>query len=416
MTNSEQRAVLDIIAKLEERAVGGDYIFRGEPADFGKVSSGFYREYVMGTGMRWFPMGDGDIDDWSTQISKKALSWKQNDDEAEEQIFPITRAKWDNGKLSLFAPKDGRPSEEEKEAISEMQHYGGITNVIDFTLDFLIALFFACDGSDYSDRAGRVILLSQAHAKDMGEKIWTPRKVAERATPQKSIFVQPKNGYIDLKDAPKPIPIPKNLKKPILDHLKEAHGLHAKYIFSGVLGFIRSQKLHKKEVEEAFLRRAIEVCTEMKDYGLRGRARALLGEFVEAISDHKMDIKLNPKSAESYFNCAIVYSQIADIGPDFSLSKYKLPENGFRWLRLAKAHFSMAIQNNPNWVGAYIKRGLCHYLMGNSNKGMEKDFACACDINFEEASSQLLFLGFTMERDKSLQKIDLTEVSPSNAP
>ena len=33
------------------------------------------------------------------------------------------------------------------EILTELQHYGGKTNLIDFTTDYLIALFFACDGS-----------------------------------------------------------------------------------------------------------------------------------------------------------------------------------------------------------------------------------------------------------------------------
>ena len=34
----------------------------------------------------------------------------------------------------------------------ELQHYGGKTNLIDFTSDYNIALFFACDGSYNEER------------------------------------------------------------------------------------------------------------------------------------------------------------------------------------------------------------------------------------------------------------------------
>ena len=46
--------------------------------------------------------------------------------------------------------------------MAELQHYGGATNLIDFTTDYFNALFFACDGS--SDEDGRVILLQQKEA------------------------------------------------------------------------------------------------------------------------------------------------------------------------------------------------------------------------------------------------------------
>ena len=45
------------------------------------------------------------------------------------------------------------------EILTELQHFGGKTNLIDFTEDYLIAIFFACDGSH--EREGRVILLKR---------------------------------------------------------------------------------------------------------------------------------------------------------------------------------------------------------------------------------------------------------------
>ena len=42
------------------------------------------------------------------------------------------------------------------EILTEIQHYGGKTNLIDFTTDYFIALFFACDG--HHDKKGRIIL------------------------------------------------------------------------------------------------------------------------------------------------------------------------------------------------------------------------------------------------------------------
>ena len=43
------------------------------------------------------------------------------------------------------------------EILTDIQHYGGETNLIDFTRGYLIALFFACDGS--FDEDGRIITL-----------------------------------------------------------------------------------------------------------------------------------------------------------------------------------------------------------------------------------------------------------------
>ena len=48
----------------------------------------------------------------------------------------------------------------EREILSQIQHFGGDTNLIDFTTDYLIALFFACDAAMKED--GRVILLQKS--------------------------------------------------------------------------------------------------------------------------------------------------------------------------------------------------------------------------------------------------------------
>ena len=53
--------------------------------------------------------------------------------------------------------------------LTELQHYGGHTNLIDFTTDNHIALFFACDGSP--DKDGRIILLERTEEKNRNYRI-----------------------------------------------------------------------------------------------------------------------------------------------------------------------------------------------------------------------------------------------------
>ncbi|MCE2403085.1 FRG domain-containing protein [Candidatus Poribacteria bacterium] len=40
--------------------------------------------------------------------------------------------------------------------LTQLRHYGGKTNLIDFATDYLRTLFFACDGSH--DKDGRIIM------------------------------------------------------------------------------------------------------------------------------------------------------------------------------------------------------------------------------------------------------------------
>ena len=57
---------------------------------------------------------------------------------------------------SLNVPQEESDKTIDFEILTEIQHYGGKTNLIDFTTDYFIALFFACDG--HHDKEGRVIL------------------------------------------------------------------------------------------------------------------------------------------------------------------------------------------------------------------------------------------------------------------
>ena len=65
---------------------------------------------------------------------------------------------------------------------AQLQHNGGETGLIDFTTDYLIALFFACDGNPTKD--GRVILLKQDETT--GDWIKIPKNPEHRVIAQKA--------------------------------------------------------------------------------------------------------------------------------------------------------------------------------------------------------------------------------------
>ena len=78
------------------------------------------------------------------------------------------------------------------EILTEIQHYGGKTNLIDFTTDYVIALFFACDGRYEED--GRVIIQKTDEIRAM---IAHPRNPRHRVIVQKSVFIRPPRGFIE---------------------------------------------------------------------------------------------------------------------------------------------------------------------------------------------------------------------------
>ena len=160
----------------------GDFIYRGEPQHYEKVSSSLWRE------------------------CRKEIRTEQFDEAIQARILELAK---------------GYTHEEDNfEILTELQHYGGHTNLIDFTTDSHIALFFACAGS--LGNPGRIILLERSEEINKKYQIKEPRNPQNRIIAQKSVFVRPPNGYL----APKQynvINIPGLLKESILDHLQKQH-------------------------------------------------------------------------------------------------------------------------------------------------------------------------------------------------
>ena len=107
--------MFEIIQEIANLSVEGNYLFRGEPKHHCKISSTLYREcqcVFQKTGLESeFP--DFDI---------KAI---------EEEILDQVKA---------FIPRGDRALD--LSVFTQLQHYSSQTNLIDFTTDFNIALFF----------------------------------------------------------------------------------------------------------------------------------------------------------------------------------------------------------------------------------------------------------------------------------
>ena len=204
--------ILEIIGRIAETTADGDFIYRGEPEHYEQVSSSLWRE------------------------CQKEIETEEFDIEAiQERMLELAK---------------GYTHEEDNfEILTELQHYGGHTNLIDFTTDNHIALFFACDGS--LGKPGRIILLERSEEINKKYQIKEPRNPQNRIIAQKSVFVRPPNGYLDPKQY-NVIDIPGLLKEPILDHLQKQHGISTRNVYNDLHGFIRDQNTHLKECIEVY--------------------------------------------------------------------------------------------------------------------------------------------------------------------
>ena len=165
-TEDTLAAVLDKLGEIARAASKGSFVFRGEPKCYEEVSSSLYREYK--TRLEPFGIQGFDIRHVQDEILDDAAYYAGD-----------------------LAPQD---------LLSQLQHFGHPTNLIDFTTDYLIALFFACASEPSHD--GRVILLDNDT-----NPLYRMRTPGNRIKAQKSIFVDPPTGVVTPNET---IPIPVN--------------------------------------------------------------------------------------------------------------------------------------------------------------------------------------------------------------
>ena len=339
MDKDIQREIRKIIDRIEKKSAGGDYIYRGEPKRHRKISSTLYRKYAK-------------------------------EIEAENFDIEVVQAEMVPEAKRYIYEKD------DFEILTQLQHYGGKTNLIDFTTDYLIALFFACDG--FPNSGSRVILLEKSEA--IKDYIKEPQSPINRVRDQRSIFIQPPKGFIE-RGQYNAINIPKWLKQPMLDHLEKYHGISANVIYNDLHGFIRVQDLHQSEYAEFFkgltcqnkgnkaknreekqkwYKEAVKHYTEALKlnsqlftiYNNRGVAHRDLGDYEQAIDDYDCAIELNPDHADAHNNRGVAYHNTGEV-------KHAIDD------------YDRAIELNPDHVNAYNNRGNARSDLG--------DYKCAID-------------------------------------
>lgn len=264
-----------IINEIEEKSANGDYIYRGEPECYPKVSSTLYREYK----------DDIEAEHFDIEVAQR------------EMLNVVKRHTGDTRtefveKLALVMGQ--RPSQTaEFELLTELQHYGGKTNLIDFTTDYIIALFFACDG--YHDKNGRVILQKTEEIKNF---VTYPQNPRHRVIAQKSVFVHPPKGFIEPK-AGGIVPIPAILKRSLLQHLRKYHNVFTETIYNDIHGFVKTQSIHRSAYTAA-----CRGFTHQKKGRIAKTSEEKQNEYKKSIVHYDKAIELNAELAQTHCNRA----------------------------------------------------------------------------------------------------------------
>ena len=197
---------LVLVNELARLASQGSFIFRGETRSSNPhISSSLYRRIS-----RQYPRVPFDLMDLSI-IQREML-----------------------GTAKRFTSET-----DEHEILATLRHNGGPVNLVDFTTDYNVALFFASDGSTADDNEdGRLIVLDRNRLET-----FVPAVPTNRVLVQKSIFVVPNEGrgVISPSEVERILTVPAESKPVIRRHLRDSHDIRLETIYNDLLGFIGLQ-------------------------------------------------------------------------------------------------------------------------------------------------------------------------------
>ena len=350
--NEQPTTVLELLEKIERKVGDQECIFRGEPNyKFSSISSGLYRKLDESNIVPMERVTAEEIECFAEELNKQLTEYVEGSSSqlprkddflktikkilsnvaGDEPILEQDRKSMLKDLQQDYARDAKRRAgsvRSEVEILAEIQHYGGETNLIDFSESLLTALFFACYDDSYGKNDGRLIALPKRDIVEIpsggpipeGSRcIVRPLPDNRRALVQHSVMLHEPNGYLEYTDE-RIISewIPSNLKKPILNYLAEFCDVSAETIFPDIQGYIESQKftrmarlyevraltqLGKGKLEEALSNwdSAIELDSKKASwYQFRARTYAAFSRFEEALEDCNRALGLSPPQSDIF--------------------------------------------------------------------------------------------------------------------
>jgi tetratricopeptide (TPR) repeat protein len=314
------------------------------------------------------------------------------------------------------------------ELLLELQHYGAATGFVDFSRDFLIALWFASHGSQ--NTGGKVFLLDTNSIDKFselqeGEEIFAKCdklqfvnnnfKSNNRIFSQKGVFVFGNQTIDDVKT----IEILQKDKQLVLQELSDIFSIDEKSLFQDIHGFSMvndanhpiyektaeeytekgNNNYHKSEFEKAIeaYKKAIKIDPDSDGaHHNIGLAYDNLGKFEKAIEAYKKAIKINPNNDGAYFGMGLAYYNLdkfeeaieahkkaIEINPNGGLVAYHYMGLAYYMLNKFKEAieaYKKSIEINPNSAMAYHYMGLAYYMLNKFKEAIDA-YKKAIDLN-----------------------------------
>lgn len=349
MAKGIQSEIENIRSEIVEKASDGIYIYRGEPKCYPEIRSTLYRYH------------------WAL-IKLELLSIESAQELEVEKVKTYLRS----------------AKKQDFEIASELQHYGGKSNFLDFTSDYNIAFYFACAklyGEDGHDEDGRVVLLQLNEDTRSKYQIRWTQYPPNRAQTQKSLFVQPPDGFICPTDKDvKTVCIPKELKQWILIHLYKFQDISYETLFNDVYGYLKQSDLRTSKEGSSAQEWTSADWDRWLSYfnpvaNLTGKKKQRWYE--KTVQGHIAEIEHSPYDATCYYNLAYYYGK------------------EMRKDDCAIETFSKAILLKPYYPTAYINRGVSYARNNNLDRAIEDIFKVIQEL--PEDSRFYHFLGFAYQ-------------------
>ena len=199
---------------------GGPLLYRGESANYPEVSSTLWRKCN-----EWRRNSEDDLNDLQEILTRFARQF-DNPDARKPRESEKHLALWSGG----YDPTS--MSEEEVELMGELQHWGAATNLIDFTTDVDVAIYFACEEKWECD--GRVVIIRKS---DWPQWRLPAKSPEHRVTAQKSVFLRPSKGVVTPWQQ---IKVSREDKPALLEQLSQLETpITATAIYNDIFGYIR---------------------------------------------------------------------------------------------------------------------------------------------------------------------------------
>ena len=272
-----------------------------------------------------------------------------------------------------------RPHEEEGkndlERLMACQHKRAKTNLLDFTGDYAVALFFACSDYERKDESGQVFVKqSSTFPKLETEKnelpedktvLLEPPKRLKRAKDQKGVLIHVPGGSLPVAEG-ETVVIKAEWKQEIVEYLEKMNQVSHETLFDDIEGVIERQdrEIKQSAFEETQASTSLKGFAKPKDnqtilimesyirllmVPTQGLYRELLKDHAKVLVARLTDVlKRNPQDTDTYFNRAFIHHS----KPDFDYTK-------------AISDYTRVIELKPDYPEAYNNRGTVYMTKPN---------------------------------------------------